>query len=105
MRPILINEKWQIEPKKKLEKQIENLPEHVRPIVFSLMKDLEDIGPNQRGWPKYSPLKKSKGVPNDSFHCHLKRGKPTYVACWRIIDKKSKLIEVFYVGTHENAPY
>ena len=101
----MINETWHIEPTNKLERQIKNLPEHIRPIVFSLLKDIEDIGPNQPSWPKYSPLKKGKGIPEDSFHCHLKRGKPTYVACWRILNKKSKLIEVYYVGTHENAPY
>lgn len=76
--------------------------------MFYLLCDLEQIGPNQPNqpnWPKYSPLKKDKRIPDDSFHCHLKRGKPTYVACWRILDKKRKLIEVYYVGTHENAPY
>jgi hypothetical protein len=101
----LINGKWQIEPINKLEKQIKNLPEHVRLVMFSLLKDLEDMGPYQPAWPKYSPLKRGKRIPDSSFHCHLKRGKPTYVACWRIIDKKRKLIEVYYVGTHENAPY
>jgi hypothetical protein len=38
-------------------------------------------------------------------HCHLRKGRPTYVACWRIIDKKTKQIEVYYVGSHEGAPY
>jgi len=28
----------------------------------------------------------------------------TYVACWRVY-KREKLIEVYYAGTHEKAPY
>lgn len=50
-------------------------------------------------WSNYGPLKK------DEFHCHLRKGKPTYVACWRVLDKQVKIMEVYYVGTHEDAPY
>lgn len=99
------SESWEIEKTKKLEKQINALPDTIRPIIYSLLNDIEESGAHQPDWPKYSPLKKGKGIPEDSFHCHLKRGKPTYVACWRIVDKKKKIIEVYYVGTHENAPY
>lgn len=56
-------------------------------------------GPYRSNWPNYGPLEENE------FHCHLKKGKPTYVACWRISDKDKKIIEVYYVGTHENAPY
>lgn len=96
---------WEIENFKKLEKQIKNLPENVKPIVFALLKDLEEEGPIQPNWPNYSPLKKGKRIPANAFHFHLKRGKSTYVACWFVLDKKKKLLEVYYVGTHENAPY
>lgn len=101
----MIDRSWCIEPTKKLEKQINSLPESIRLIVFSLLKDLESSGVQQPGWPNYSSLKKGKGIPRDAYHCHLKKGRPTYVACWQIVDKKNKIIEVFYVGTHENAPY
>jgi hypothetical protein len=101
----LITELWQIEKTKKLDKQITALPNTVRPTVYTLLADLETDGAHQPNWPKYSPLKKRKEIPDEAFHCHLKRGRPTYVACWRIVDKKRKIIEVYYVGTHENAPY
>jgi len=39
------------------------------------------------------------------YHCHLKKGKPTYVAVWKVTDKKNRLVEVRYVGTHEKADY
>ncbi len=38
-------------------------------------------------------------------HCHLKKGHPTYVVCWRVTSKQLKTVEVYYVGTHEKAPY
>ncbi|MEA3429487.1 MAG: helix-turn-helix transcriptional regulator [Thermodesulfobacteriota bacterium] len=33
-----------------------------------------------------------------------KKGRPTYVAVWEVVDKKIRLVEVSYVGTHEKAP-
>lgn len=99
------SDQWEIEKTKKLEKQINALPKDIKTIAYALMADIEDSGAYQPSWPNYSSLKKGKGIPADAFHCHLKRGKPTYVACWCITDKKRKIIEVYYVGTHENAPY
>lgn len=101
-----MQDSWNIEPSKKLEKQIRYLPNSIRPIVFALLTDLENDGPYQPNWPNYAPLKKrGKLIPTDAHHCHLKKGNPTYVACWCIVDKKKKILEVYYVGTHENAPY
>lgn len=97
---------WKIKPTKKLEKQINSLPKQIRPTAYALLDDIEKEGPKQINWPNYSKLtNKKKKIPINSFHCHLKKGKPTYVACWCIIDEDEKIIEVFYVGTHENAPY
>ena len=39
------------------------------------------------------------------YHCHLKKGKPTYVAVWKVTDKENRPVEVRYVGTHEKADY
>lgn len=98
--------KWKVEPSNKVKKQIKELLGNIKTIVFSLFKDLEEKGPRQPNWPNYSKLEKYKKlVPDNSHHCHLKKGNPTYVACWCVVDKNKRLIEVFYVGTHENAPY
>lgn len=71
-----------------------------------LHMDLEEEGPAQPRWPHYGKLKSLKGMKKrDPRHCHLERGKPTFVACWEVKDKKRKILEVFYVGTHEKAPY
>ena len=64
-----------------------------------LIKELKIQGPYRSNWPNYTKIQ------NDDFHCHIKKGRPTYVVCWKIYDKKYKIIEVYYAGTHEKAPY
>lgn len=71
----------------------------INDLIDFLALDLQRNGPYLFDWPNYGPLGK------DGFHCHLKKGRPTYVACWKIISKQAKQIEVYYVGTHERAPY
>lgn len=71
----------------------------INDVIDLLVLDLQRNGPQLPKWPNFGPLEK------DHFHCHLRKGKPTYVACWRILNKKTKQIEVYYVGTHEGAPY
>ena len=71
----------------------------INDIINLLVIEMRRDGPYKTNWSNYGTL-----AEND-FHCHLKKGKPTYVACWKLIDKEKKIIEVYYVGTHENAPY
>lgn len=70
-----------------------------------LEKEIEVAGPVRKNWSHYRPLVKRAGIPTGSHHCHIKSGKPTYVVCWYVVDVKQKIVEIFYVGTHENAPY
>lgn len=67
--------------------------------MLALFRALEEKGEIQSDWPNYGKLGDEK------YHCHVKKGRPTYVVCWRLLDKKQKLIEVYYAGTHEKAPY
>ena len=67
------------------------------------MRDLEQNGPKPNGnWKNYSKL---KGMVGDKHHCHVTNGSPTYVCCWEVMDKRLKILEVYYAGTHEKAPY
>ena len=84
--------------KRKVEKGLSKLPQSIRSALFLLLKEIEEVGVVRGNWPNYSKLSKTK------HHCHLKRGRPTYVACWEEI-KERNCIEVYYVGTHEKAPY
>jgi len=90
---------WEININRKVEKQIKRLPFLVRESLIALIREMEIKGPVRGNWPNYKSLSKNR------YHCHLKKGHPTYVAVWEVLDKEVKLIEVIYAGTHEKAPY
>jgi hypothetical protein len=81
------------------EKRKAELSKPVCQMLYALIGDIEAGGPIRGDWPNYGKLVDGK------HHCHLKKGQPTYVAVWEVMDKKIKLVEVQYVGTHEKAPY
>ena len=94
---------WIIKITNKAAKQVEKLPKSVKATVLFLLRDIERNGPSTGGgWKNYGKLNVMAG---DKRHCHLMKGNPTYVCCWEVVDKQIKLIEVYYVGTHEKAPY
>ena len=94
---------WKIKIPTKVGKQIIKLPTAVQAAVLLLIRDLEKNGPATSGnWKNYGKL---KGLHGDKRHCHLSKGRPTYVCCWEVTDKQLKITEVYYVGTHEKAPY
>jgi len=96
-----MKDKWTIVTAK-ADKQAVKLSEKVILSLRYLMMDLANRGPAVKDWPNYGKLRGCKG---DKRHCHLQKGKSTYVCCWEVVDKKCKIIEVYYVGTHEKAPY
>lgn len=93
---------WTVRPTKSADKQAIKLSKKAQTQLYLLFKDFINKGPAVPDWPNYGKLQGKKG---DKRHCHLQKGKPTYVCCWEVIDKKQKIIEVYYVGTHEKAPY
>jgi mRNA-degrading endonuclease RelE of RelBE toxin-antitoxin system len=90
---------WHVQWKRKLEKQLSELPEQVQLAFKLLVSEIQSLGPIRGNWKNYSKLSTTK------HHCHIKFGRPTYVCCWEVIDKQGKMIEVYYAGTHEKAPY
>ena len=90
--------KWTIEFTGKAKKQTDKLPARVREVMFLLVKEMEAAGPVRGDWPNYSKLS------DDQHHCHLKKGRPCYVAIWRADKGKIRVIKVTYAGTHEKAP-
>ncbi len=90
---------WQIGFSPKTAKQFKKLPKKVKDAAVLLLSEIEHEGPIRGSWSKYSKLSKTK------HHCHIKKGRPTYVICWEVVDKKIKIVEVYYVGTHEKTPY
>lgn len=92
---------WTVGFTNKANKQYRKLNENVQRIVDALVADLQMSGPFQSEWDHYGKLHQR----GDKYHCHIKSGHPTYVACWEVIDKQIRIMEIYYVGAHENAPY
>ena len=88
---------WAVSFSSKAAKQKEKLPGNQQAILALLVRDLQLNGPVQKGWKNYSTL----GDKN-THHCHLSY---KWVACWEVKDKELKLINVYYAGSRENAPY
>jgi mRNA-degrading endonuclease RelE of RelBE toxin-antitoxin system len=80
------------------QKQLPKLPAKVLDILERLLAEIEISGPIRGNWPHYSKLGDGR------HHCHLRKGRPTYVAVWRE-ERSTITLEVVYVGTHEKAPY
>lgn len=96
---------WIVSYTNRAAKERKKLIKNIQILVDLLTLEIEKEGPLRKNWANFGPLRKGKDIPEDAYHCHLKKGHPTYVACWKIEDKKIKKVEIFYVGTHENAPY
>ena len=86
---------YKVRIRKKVARGLNKLPRSVQQLLFLLVADLQADGPIRREWPNFSSLGP------DHFHCHLTY---RYVACWTC--KKGEIvIEVYYVGSREKAPY
>lgn len=86
---------YEIRVVKKVRKNLSRLPKNIRKRFTALAEQLRDRGPIAHDWPNYRKLGDNR------YHCHLTR---SYVACWKH-DKGTIIIEVYYVGSRENAPY
>ena len=89
--------RWTVEVHRHI--RIAALPLRVQQSLVALIREMEVQGPVRGNWPNYGKLSPTR------HHCHLKKGRPTYVAVWEVRDSKQRLVEVIYVGTHEKAPY
>lgn len=91
---------WDVEFTNAAAKQAKSLPQSISERLMALVQALKFSGPAQPTMPNYGKIKGQK----ETHHCHLKKGKPTYVAVWEAF-KATKKVVMTYVGTHENAPY
>ena len=90
---------WTVRVPKKVDKNLKRFPPLVQKSFAALAADLTANGPVAGNWPNYGKLGENR------HHCHLKKGKPTYVSVWWEVREEKQTIEVNYVGTHESAPY
>ena len=93
---------WLIEFTAKAAKGRSRLPQKIRDRLDALVRAIQFGGPIQPSMPHFGTL---KNRPGDWYHCHLNKGRPVYVVVWQIKNKKTVLIEVTSVGSHEKVPY
>jgi mRNA-degrading endonuclease RelE of RelBE toxin-antitoxin system len=91
--------KWQVRLSKRAVRNYQKLPQQIQERFKALALELRSTGPVQRQWPHYGKI---QGM-EKCYHCHIKPGRPTYVAVWKVIG--AHYLEVTYVGTHEGADY
>ena len=89
---------WTVKIVRRTLKQVERLPVRAKESLAALIRDIELHGPIRGNWPNYGRLSEKR------HHCHIEKGRPTYVAIWEVTDRAIRLIEVTYAGTHEKAP-
>ena len=95
---------WTVSTTGKAVKQKEELPSDIADALLALKKALEWHGPVQKNRPHYGKIKGlNKNL--DIHHCHLNKGRPTYVAVWKVADKNNRKLEIIHVGTHEKTDY
>jgi mRNA-degrading endonuclease RelE of RelBE toxin-antitoxin system len=90
---------WEVRLNKRAVKNYPKLSLNIQERFKALALELRALGPVQHHWPHYGKI---QGQDN-CYHCHLKEGRPTYVAVWKITGIRR--LEVTYIGTHERADY
>jgi mRNA-degrading endonuclease RelE of RelBE toxin-antitoxin system len=84
----------------KVRKNLPFMPEKVQDKLDYLLRVLRESGPTgPHGWTNYGKLRGAENL----YHCHL-TGNHAWIACWSH-EKNVLTIEVYYVGSHQNAPY
>lgn len=87
--------KYRVLLSKKVQKNLRKVPQKIRYRFALLALQLSESGPVANNWQNYSKLSVTQ------YHCHLSLH---WVACWTH-EKGQIIIEVYYVGSRENAPY
>ena len=92
---------WSVKFSGEAVKSIKTLPGKITERFYALVRDMRVNGPYRNNWKNYGKFKGCQNI----YHCHLNSGRPRYVVCWEVMDKNQRVIEVYYVGTHQKAPY
>lgn len=87
--------RYKVELTKDSIKGLRKLPRTASLRLAKLLDDIADKGVERFEYPNYSKLGDNR------YHCHLGYG---WVACWRWKDIML-VVEVYYVGSRESAPY
>ena len=64
--------KWRVDFSSSAKKLKKKLPVRVAVRLANLSWDLEHHGPIQPDWSHYGPLRRSKNIPPNAHHCHIR---------------------------------
>lgn len=94
---------WLVLVGNRAKKGVKKLSKNALALFDLLLKEIEAAGPYRVNWSHYGKIKSGNAV--ELFHCHIQSGRPTLVVCWWVVNKETRTVEIYYVGSHENAPY
>jgi mRNA-degrading endonuclease RelE of RelBE toxin-antitoxin system len=97
----IITMAWTVVFSNRASKQVKKLSANIYASIKFLVKDIQEDGPIVPQWPNFSKITGK----SECYHCHIRQGRPTYVAVWQVIDREIEIVEIRYVGTHEGADY
>jgi hypothetical protein len=87
---------WSVTIQKHVLKRVWKMPRREQEKLDALVRDLRAEGPVLPHWPNYSRLSPTR------YHCHLSY---KWVAFWVVEYDTLRLIEIYYAGSREDAPY
>jgi mRNA-degrading endonuclease RelE of RelBE toxin-antitoxin system len=87
--------KFNVHISKAARETAEKMPIREQSILKTLVEEMQLLGPIRKNRRNFSAIGKNK------FHCHLSY---KWIACWEW-KRGTIIIEVFYVGSREKAPY
>ena len=90
-----MHRRYRVVIKKKVQTNLRKMPEFIQKKLATLIEQLKENGPIAKDWPNFSK------IGSYQYHCHLSY---SWIACWGW-EKGTVIIEVYYVGSRENAPY
>jgi hypothetical protein len=91
---------YEVYLRRSVEKAVERMPPDVQESFKALVELLRIKGPTGPYiWHNYGKLRNSRY----RYHCHL-TANHAYVACWEW-KKDVLIVEVYYAGSHKDAPY
>jgi hypothetical protein len=91
---------WQVRVGRRAWKNVERMPIKAQASLQKLLDLLRVAGPTgPKDWKNYGKIKGRDA----KYHCHL-TSDHQWVACWQK-GGDTLFIEVYYVGSHQGAPY
>jgi hypothetical protein len=91
---------WKVNASKQTLKKAAKMPDKAQTAFWRLNKLLQAEGPTgPHAWRNYGKLTNRK----HEYHCHL-TADHQWVACWRA-QEAVLVVEIFYAGSHQSAPY